>query len=168
MVSFNAFIPYFATRLIRRVRGAQRRESISNRYELTEYLLSRPRGECIQALEAMLRTAWEHDPDGLDGSIIQRGLDALSEYQAARGARVAARDARAGLRAQLSHTTDADAYMFYCAVGWALDVAFPSFDHAASPSGKVYTVVTCAMGRAELPEDKVLELIMPAAPPGII
>lgn len=168
MIPFNAFIPYFATRLIRRLRGAPRRESISSRYELTQYLLSRPKAECVQALEAMLRTAWEHNSDGLDGLIVRRGLEALSEYQTARGTRAAARDAKAGLRAKLSHTRDADAYMFYCAMIWALDIAFPSFDHAVSSSGKVHTVVTCAMGRAGLSEDKVLELIPPTAPSGII
>lgn len=158
MVSFNAFIPYFATRLIRRARGAPRRESIRSRYDLTQYLLSLPKAECVQALEAMLRTAWEHEPDDLDGSIIQRGLDVLSGYQTARGGRAGARDVKADLRAKLSHAT-ADAYVFYCALGWALDVAFPSFDHTASPSNKVYTVITCAMERSGLSEDRALELI---------
>lgn len=165
MFPYHRYIPYFATRLIRQARGAQPRESIRDRYQLTQYLLSRPKTECVQALEAMLRTAWEHKPDGLDGSLIRHGLDALSGYPTARAARTAARDAKACLRAKLSHATDASAYMFYCAVGWALDVAFPSFDHATPLSGKVHTVVSCAMARAELSEDRALELIQPKTTP---
>ena len=149
---------YAASRLARRLRGAPNLQSVRSKHALTQFLLSKPKTECVASLERILRAAWVYRAADLDGPLIQSGLDALLGFGHPQRANTSGRDIKSRmLAARPRDPDDYQVFIFYNAVVCALDVAFPELPFLVPLENAVCTVISGSMGWTQLPEDEALD-----------